>query len=224
VTPRVAITRVSEDAARTVEAVRARGAEPVLAPLLTIIPCGYDTNVEGAQALVFTSANGVRAFPAVRDARNIPVLAVGDTTASAALAAGFLDVRSANGDVASLAALAKATLDPKRGKIVHIGGDHLAGDLGGELQRAGFKIDRRVAYAARAATELPAALREQVDVVLFHSARAAQTYVALGGAREGRAAGCISQAAADAAGAGWTHVIVAPAPREDALLDAVFRA
>src|ERR1700741_2830119 len=117
---RVAITRAQPEADRTAERVRARGAEAIVAPLLTIMPCGYDTNTEGAQAIVFTSSNGVRAFPDVRGARDRLVLTVGDATAEAAREAGFSNVRSADGDVIALATLAKAILDPAKGKLIHL--------------------------------------------------------------------------------------------------------
>jgi uroporphyrinogen-III synthase len=95
---RVAITRAQPEADRTAERVRARGAEAIVAPLLTIVPCGYDTSTSGAQAIIFTSTNGVRAFPDARGARERLVLAVGDATANAAREAGFINVRSADGD------------------------------------------------------------------------------------------------------------------------------
>lgn len=221
-TLRVAITRALPDAERTADNVRAYGAEAILAPLLTIVPCGYDTSTEGAQALIFTSANGVRSFPDARGARERLVLAVGDATAEAARAAGFLDVRSADGDVAALAAMAKSALNPAAGKVIHFGGEHLAGDLSGQLQAAGFSVERRTAYAAVAAQALPAPFQAPLDIVLFHSARAAETFVSLGGrSSEELTAGCISPAVAAAARkARWRRIIVAPAPREDALLAA----
>lgn len=219
---RVAVTRAEPEAARTAERVRKRGAEAVVAPLLTIVPCGYDTNTEGAQALLFTSSNGVRAFPDARGAQNRIVLTVGEATAEAARAAGFRDVRSADGDVSALAALAKATLDPARGKLIHIAGDHVAGDLGGELRRAGFDIERRLAYASVAASVLPEALRAHLDIVLFHSARAAEAFVALGAPNAANlTAGCLSPAiAAAAAKTSWKRLVTAPRPREDDLLTA----
>lgn len=219
---RVAITRAQPEADRTAERVRARGAEAIVAPLITIVPCGYDTNTEGAQAIVFTSSNGVRAFPDARGARDRIVLTVGDVTAAAARAVGFTDVRSADGDVRSLAALAKTQLDPAKGKLIHIAGDHVAGDLGGELRAAGFDVERRLAYASVAADALPEALSGPLDIVLFHSARAAETFVALGAPNAARlTAGCLSPAIAEAAGkAAWKRVITAPHPREDDLLAA----
>ena len=219
---RVAITRAAPASLRTAEQVRARGAQPVLAPLLTIVPCGYDTNTEGAQALIFTSSNGVRAFPDVRGARDRIVLTVGDATAEAARAAGFTDVRSAYGEFGALSTLAKAELDPVKGKLIHIAGDHVAGDLGGALRAAGFVVERRLAYASVAATALPEAFNQPLDIVLFHSARAAETFLALGAPNApGLIAGCLSGVVAGAAGkTSWKRIITSPRPREDDLLAA----
>lgn len=225
-TLRVAITRALPDAERTAERLSALGAEPILAPLLNIIPCAYDTDVEDAQALLFTSANGVRAFPDARRLHAKVVLTVGDATAEAARAAGFTDVRSADGDVLALVELAKARLTPSGGKLIHIGGEHIAGDLVGELRAAGFNVERRIAYAARAAIAAPPALNAPLDIVLFHSARAAEIFVLLGAPNAAQlTAACLSQAVADAAAkAQWARIIVAPAPREDALLTAALSA
>lgn len=222
---RVAVTRALPEAERTAERLRALGAAPVLAPLLTIEPRPFDTNINGAQALIFTSTNGVRAFAETSLARGCSVLAVGDATAAAAREAGFADVRSADGNVSDLAALAKRTLDPAKGKIVHIGGAHLAGDLADEFGAAGFAVERRIAYEAVAAHALPAGFASPLDAVIFHSARAAETFVTLGAPQaENLVAACISEAVARAARKiAWKRVIVAPAPREDALLAALLR-
>lgn len=221
-TLRVAITRAMLDAETTAKRVLERGAIPCLAPLLTIVPCGYNTSLEDAQALLFTSANGVRAFPDVRGAQALQVLAVGDATAEAARVAGFANVHSAGGDAEALVAMAIEALDPRRGKLIHIAGQHRAGDIAGRLGAAGFKIEQRTAYVAIAATTLPAAFAEPLDIVLFHSARAAETFIALGApGAESLVAGCISPAVARAAGdAAWRGIITAAAPTEDALLGA----
>ena len=219
---RVAITRAEPEASRTAARVRARGAEAIVAPLIAIVPCGYDTNTEGAQAIIFTSTNGVRAFPDARGARDRLVLTVGDATAEAAREAGFNDVRSADGDVNALVALAKRELDPAEGKLIHIAGDHVAGDLGGELRAAGFSVERRLAYASVAAAPLPPALNGPLDIVLFHSPRAAQRFIELGAPNAANlVAGCMSAAIAEAAGkVSWKRIITAPRPREDDLLAA----
>lgn len=221
---RIAITRALPEAERTAERIRAKGGVPLIAPLLTIVPCAYNTSTEGAQALLFTSSNGVRAFPDVRGARDRLVLTVGNATARAAHEAGFTQVHSADGDVHSLAALAKTLLDPRRGKLIHIAGDHVAGDLGGELRAAGFEVERRLAFASVAASKLPDVFHTPLDVALFHSARAAETFIQLGAPNaSAMIAACLSPAIAEAASAvDWRSVIVSRAPREDALLTAAF--
>ncbi len=221
-TLRVAITRTAREAETTAERVRAFGAEPIIAPLISITIRAFDTDITGAQALVFTSANGVAAFADATSARSANVLTVGDATAHAARQAGFKSVRSAAGDVEALGALITQTHDPNAGPIVHVAGTHVAGDLSGELTRAGFTYERRIAFDSIAATALPDALLQPVDIVLFHSARAAETYAALGAPRAGeRIAGCLSPNVAEAARlARWKEIIVAPAPREEALLAA----
>jgi len=219
---RIAITRAQPDAEQTAANVTARGGEAIIAPLLQIIPMAYDTNVEGAQALIFTSAAGVRAFPDARRLHAMRVLTVGDATAAAARAAGFDDVRSADGDALALAQLAVETFDPAAGNLVHIRGTHVAGDVAGKLEASGFRVDRRIAYTAAQAPALPEALKQELDVVLLYSARAAEAFHSLGGTSGGRIAACLSQGVADAAGSGWKALIVAARPREDVLLDQVF--
>lgn len=223
-TLRVAITRALPEAEATAARLRDMGFEPVLAPLLRIEFRRFDADIAGVQALLFTSANGVRAFAAARETRNLPALCVGDATAAAAREAGFDDVRSADGDVHALAAMAKAVLDPKVGKLLHISGAHVAGDLAGMLRDAGFEAERRVGYEAVAATELPGGFDQPLDVVLFHSARAAEAFVRLDTAHKSETltAACISAAVAQAANhTRWKNVVVAEAPREDALLAAL---
>lgn len=223
-TLRVAITRTAPEADATAERVRARGAEPVITMLIQNAPCAFNTNLSGAQALVFTSTNGVAAFAGATSARNINVLTVGDATAHAARVAGFKAVRSANGDVETLSALIRQTLDPDGGTILHVAGTHVAGDLAGDLSRARFTYERRVAFDSIAVSALPEALLQPIDIVLFHSARAAEIYAALGAPHAAeRIAGCLSPNIADAARRStWKQIIVAPAPREEALLTALF--
>ena len=67
-TLRVAVTRTLPQANETAEAVRARGAKAFVAPLLTIEPRALDTDITGAQALIFTSTNGVAAYAAASGA------------------------------------------------------------------------------------------------------------------------------------------------------------
>lgn len=219
---RVAITRAMPDAERTATLVRAHGAEALLAPLLTIAPRAFDADISGAQALLFTSAAGVRAFAEASGARGVRVLAVGEATASAARSAGFSNVEASDGDSARLAVLAGAHLDPANGALIHICGVHVADDLVGALRAAGFAAERRIVYKAMSVSALPPAFSTDLDIVLFHSARAATVFLGFGAPKAANlTAACLSPNVAETASrAPWRRIIAAPAPTDAALIAA----
>jgi uroporphyrinogen-III synthase len=192
-----------------------------------VIRPGRPLSLGDAQAILVTSANAVPALP--RTAR--PVLAVGDATAEAARACGCADVRSAGGDAVDLTRLATATLDPAAGPLLLASGARQGMPLATALRVAGFRVRRRVAYAARPIRDLPGPARAaltagQVRWALFFSAdtarafRAALARAGLEAAVAGIEALAIGRPAADAlAGLPWRLIRVAPAPTQDALLD-----
>jgi len=233
---KVVLTRPDPDNDALSDAFSTHGIACLVAPMLTIEATdapGLGEAVSAAQAILATSANGVRALVAAAEGRDLPLIAVGDATAAAATTAGFAKVTSANGDSAALAVLAEAELDPKAGPLVHVAGSHVAGDLDTILGAAGFDYRRIEVYDAVATTTLPSALSEalrgaSVDGVAFFSPRTAATFVSL--AREAGLADtlksvtayCLSDAVAAAVEANlWRRVITAPWPRIDALVDQV---
>src|ERR1041385_1135905 len=101
---RVLVTRPRDDAERTAGLLRARGHEPILSPLMEIrFVDGPEIPPERIQAILITSANGVRGLARRTAHREVPVFAVGAQTAAAAKAAGFSNVKSANGEARALA-------------------------------------------------------------------------------------------------------------------------
>jgi len=187
--------------------------------------------LHGVQGVLFTSANGVRAYAVATDTRALPVFAVGDRTADAARASGFELVHSAKGDMNSLAALVRAKTTPGAGALVHPAGSAVAGDLAKTLGTDGYKVRRVVLYEAQAATSLSveasAALRAGVvDMILFYSPRTAATFVRLASGFESNCAAvdtlCLSRAVAKAAQTLiWRNVIVAQTPTQADLLAAL---
>ena len=149
-------------------------------------------DLAGVQAILCTSANGVRALARASGERRLPLLAVGDATAARARAEGFAAVASAGGNAADLARLAAARLDPGNGRLVHVCGSAVAGDLAGDLRARGFAIERAILYAARPVAALsPAAVEAigsgMIDFALFFSPRTAAIFVRLAnGAGVGR--------------------------------------
>ncbi len=233
-TRRVLITRPQEDAVPLAEKLAAVDLDSTIAPLLTIVfKDGPPISLENVQALLMTSANGVRAFCRRQQERDLPLFAVGNATASIAAKAGFKNVISASGDVAALAELVQEKLDPKQGALLHAAGTRVAGDLAGTLEAAGFSVRRETLYAADLATELPLEVikslqQRELDAVLVYSPRTAKILVTLI-----KAAGvetachtvtvfCLSQAVADQVRAlKWQDVRISEAPNQDALLAAI---
>jgi uroporphyrinogen-III synthase len=190
-------------------------------------------DLEGVQAILCTSANGVRALARASRERGLLLLAVGDATAARARAEGFSSVESAGGVVRDLARLAETRLRPQNGPLVHVAGNVVAGDLVGLLGAQGFTVERRVLYEARAAAELsPEAVgglrTGAIAFALFFSPRTAAIFGRLADAagvteRCARVIALAISEAADAALAGlpWRERRIAERPSQPALLDAL---
>ncbi len=228
---RLLLTRPQEDARQLAESLSARGHEVVLEPLLQIRwHDDASLDLDGVQAVLLTSANGARALARRTARRDASVLAVGDATARAARAAGFADVVSADGDVDTLAALARRRHDPQAGALLHVCASAVAGDLAGALDAAGFEMRRAVLYEAEPARAFSPAGRAAIadaglDGVLLFSPRTAAGFVRLIQAE--RLDNCcrrltmfaLSPAVAEAAAAlPWGSRRIAAKPRQDALL------
>ncbi len=212
------ITRAQPGADRTAQRLSSLGFAPVIAPLLAIRSLDVAPDLTGIEALAFTSRNGVQTFAAVSADRSRPVLAVGDATAASAREAGFIDVRSANGDIHALATLIRAE---SRGRsILHPGAVEPAGDLSALVGEAA----RVTALAIYEALETDVDAPQAWDTVLIHSPRAARTLaatVAADTARD-RLAVAISQAAAGPLNAlPFAEIRIAEAPTETSLLAAL---
>jgi len=229
---RILVTRPETEIARFAAQLRAHGIDAVPAPLLRIEPAAMlPAAPAGAQALVFTSANGVRAHAALDSGRELPVFTVGEATAEAARAAGYRAVTSADGDWRALAALLADKLDPARGPLLHPAGENRAGDLAAAMAARGFELAPITVYRAVPAAALPEAARaalaaDEVDGVALFSPRSAGIFAALiaaAGLNEKRAAlaaYCLSAPVAEALGdpSAWRAVHVAARPNAEALL------
>jgi uroporphyrinogen-III synthase len=238
---RILVTRPEEDAGPLVAALTARGHAAILEPVLKIaFHPEAPIDLAGVQALLFTSANGVRAFAAASAGhgsarqgmagRDLPAFAVGDATAKACRDAGFVQVESAGGNVGDLARLVTARLKPSAGCLFHAAGSVVAGDMTGLLAASGFETRRVALYSAEPATCLSPDLKSRlaagtIDAVLFFSPRTAASFVRLGAkaglscSLAGIIACCLSAAVAEAAAAAsWRRIAVARSPTEAALL------
>lgn len=226
---RALVTRPRHEAAALAALLAERGIDAVIEPMIDIVDrAAAPPDLAGVRAILCTSANGVRALARASDDRGVAVFAVGDATARAAHAAGFDRVESAGGDVEDLARLTAARLRPAEGRLLHVAGSEVAGDLAGRLRAAGFVVDRAGLYEARAATTLTPKTADLIDhgeigLALFFSPRSAAIFARLTApvAAGLSAAAAISiSTAADAAldDLPFRERLIAAAPTQAALL------
>jgi uroporphyrinogen-III synthase len=231
---RALVTRPHEESQSLAGALATRDVGALIEPMMEVHYCiAAALDLDTVQAILCTSANGVRALARVTTERGLPLLAVGEATASRARAEGFTTVASAGGAVTDLVRLAAARLQPQNGRLLHVAGNVVAGDLVGALQAHGFVIERRVLYEARPVGALSApavcALRcGRIDFALFFSPRTAAIFVRLAGIAGvaeccRRTTALAISAAADKvlAGLPWRDQRVAEKPNQTALLDAL---
>ena len=230
---RALVTRPAEDAAETAARLAEMGIEPVIAPATRIERLARPPlALDGVQAVLATSRNGVRALAGATEAREIPLLAVGDATAALAREAGFRSVASASGDSGDLARLAARMLDPGGGRLVHAAGAAAGSALCRALACKGFAAAPEILYRSLPAP-LPGGARALlatggIALALFFSAGAARGFAETltrdgAQARCGRiAAICLSDRVAEAAAAlPWRIVRRAARPDLASLLAAI---
>lgn len=231
---RLLVTRPEPEAERTAAALRARGHSVLVSPLLRLAPAEEMRLYQEAWAgVLITSANALKVLtpPEIEALAALPLLAVGQRTAEAARAAGFSDVRSADGDAAALARLAAESFAPGDRPLAYLAGDARAFDLPAALAAQGIPVHPLVVYRMVATDGLSeparaALLARELDGVLHYSRRSAAAYLASADGKEMRAAAlapthyCLS----DEIGtwlteAGAPAVKVAVRPQEAALIE-----
>ena len=223
---KILVTRPLADGREIAARLAGQGHQALLAPLLE--PRFFDgpePALGDVQAILATSANGVRALIRRTARRDIPIFAVGPQTAEEATHAGFTDVKSADGDAVALAEATGRWARPGA-VLLHVCGEDAPGTLADMLSARGFAVRRAVLYGVAAATALPpeaqsALARGELDAVMFFSPKTAGLFLDL--ARElpiaGLTALCISPNTARVLPSGaFAAVRVAEKPNQDAML------
>jgi uroporphyrinogen-III synthase len=240
----VLVTRPHPDDEATAAALRSKGFEVMLAPMLRFEPVAFHDDAEARYgAVIVTSANALRGIaPHLNGSQllKLPLFAVGEHTASAAHRAGFDNVIPANGDAASLRdsvlASVKAKELKKASTLLYLAGADLARDLAGELGERGFTVVTHTTYRMIPVSSLPreacdAFAVSGIEAVLHYSRRSARAFLnaARAGGVEISALAipqcCISGAVASVVrDAGATQVMAATSPDENALFEVLDRA
>lgn len=240
----VLVTRPHPDDEATAAALRARGFEVLLAPVLRFEPVAFHDDEDASYgAVIVTSANALRGLEAHLEGSRLlrlPLFAVGQHTADAARRAGFGKVLTAGGDAISLRELVLASVKAKEMKkvstLLYLAGADLARDLAGELGERGLTVVTHTTYRMAPVASLPreasdAFAANQVEAVLHYSRRSARAFLAAAGAAGVEISAlavpqcCISSNVASVVrDAGAVQVTVAASPDENALFEALGRA
>lgn len=203
---RVLVTRPREQAAALADALRARGAEPVMAPTIRIEDVGPSTTLDRALAglvvgdydwVVFTSVNAVerlhhqlqergQSWPVGRAAR---VAAVGDVTAATLARVGItVDLVPDQSDAAAVVRLmSRQHISGQR--VLYPKGDQARDVVPAGLRRAGALVDAVDVYRTVPELELAPEVRDrigrgEIDVVTFASPSSARGLLSLVGGAE----------------------------------------
>ena len=229
-TSRIVITRPRDEATGLAAELNARGFDTLIEPMLEIVTIPAEIPaLDRYNALVFTSANGVRSFAGRSDTRSIPAYAVGSRTAECLRIAGFADIRAATGDAEAMAALIDETLNPDA-HVLHLCGIAVSRDLETLLGSTGIAVDRLALYDAVPTTTFSQPLVDAlyactIRTVLFFSTRTAATFGTL--LREHGLTDMISSISAlclsphiaeEAAQSPWKQVIPAAQPTSQSLI------
>ena len=217
----VLLTRPEDDAARTAQALTARGHTVLVAPLMRL------ETVDGAfsrpfAAVLLTSANAARALTdsARAELARLPAYTVGARTAQAAREVGFAQVESADGALADLVRLVCARRPV--GRLLYLAGD---------LAAHGVMVETAVVYRTVPVEALPddavrALAGGRIDAVLHYSRRSALALLRLAGearllnAALNLAHYCVSEdVAAVLRESGARRVFAAAVPTEAAVFD-----
>ncbi len=237
------VTRPQPDNDATAAALRARGYDVLLAPMLRFEPLPFPDDPDaGYRGVLVTSANALRAIadqPGFTRLLKLPLFAVGKHTARAAREAGFTEVIVADGDAAKLRLKVADSLRGKKkaaGALLYLAGADLSRDLAGELREDGFDVVMQTTYRMVPVPSLPTSVCDdfaanRIEAVLHYSRRSARAFV-----DATRASGieisalaipqcCLSVQVSDVVReAGATQVMVARTPDEPALFEALGRA
>jgi uroporphyrinogen-III synthase len=183
---RLLVTRPEPDAERTAAALRARGHDVVVAPVLRIEPVAAEFGAGPFAGVIMTSANAAEAIavhPRLAELTPLPVFAVGARTGNAARQAGFAAVASADGGWTKLVRLIAAQVRGRGARLLYLAAEDRSGDVAGALADSGLVVETVVLYRAVAipgfAREFQSALHAgSLDGVLHYSRRSAQAFVA----------------------------------------------
>lgn len=236
---RVLVTRPDPASRRTAQLLADLGHAPVLLPLFETRFVEVDPNILNGDwaALVFTSANAVKAVGGAFVSSNPPVYTVGGATAHAARGFGYTDIRAGTAGGRELAEMIAADVAsgelalPEGREILYLAAQDRRPELEQGLSAASIPVTAAVVYRMDKISYstdfiISAKMSSVPDAVLLYSPNAARRLFELFAAQalespaSGMAVCCLSSEVAAACPASViSRIRVAEAPNEAALLE-----
>ncbi|MEM9060539.1 MAG: uroporphyrinogen-III synthase [Pseudomonadota bacterium] len=217
----VLLTRPVADSQRIADLLATEGIETLIWPLTRVETIAGQIDIaDRSEAIVFSSANGVRAFAEQSPRRDLPALCVGARTAGEARSHGFETVAHADGASGDLVDLVRRSV---RHHVTYARGQDVSADLTASLAPHGITCDETVVYRM-AQTEGPpdavsdALTARRIPAITAWSARNAGLLADSLTARPDWSLDTVTlvaisdQAAAPLAGAGFRRIAVASRP------------
>jgi uroporphyrinogen-III synthase len=231
---RLLVTRPEPDASDTAGRLSALDCEPTVFPLMTMeVTEARLPEAEGLNGLIVTSTNALRALGekgVLTSYLGLPLFAVGQKTAVAARAAGFAEVRAADGDAGALVDLVGAHAGT--GTYFYPCATETARDLPKALAGAGLLVIAAEIYRMAAATRLSEEIAAQLAdgafaAALIYSRRTAVLFAELTelvlspAQRRKLTLICLSEnVAAPLVAHGFPRIVLADFPSEEAMMAA----
>jgi uroporphyrinogen-III synthase len=212
--------------------------EPVIEPLLEIVPLAEPLPDVNVQAVMITSPNSLDALagnPHVSRLFHLPCFCVGARTAAKAKEFGFLHVSHSSNDGRELAQLVVSSLTHNCRVILHICGRDVASTAQEELHKSSYQVTRWFVYTARKAVDFtPDTLKrfekKKLDAVLVFSTRTADALAVLmtkhhltGACKKMAAIGLSEAATGPLKPFSWQVLAHADMPSEDAMMECLKR-
>ncbi len=185
---RLLVTRPEQDSVVFKAELVALGHEVTIEPLLTISTANTDDiDLDGAQALIATSRNGLHALAKgskLEAAKSLLLFAVGPGTAATARKMGFTSIVEGPSNARELVPVIAEHAEVNGGPLVHLAGDMVTANFVDELHRLGFFVTQPIVYttqvAERFASPTVASMRnKRIDGVILLSPRTAEVYTGL---------------------------------------------
>ena len=144
-----------------IEAARTAGLNPMMEPILSVVPVDADFSaVPDGATLVATSVNALKIFASADSRRSFEIVTVGPDSAAAANRLGFEHIEPGPGRAADLPDFLSAR---QNNRLVYLRGQDISHDIAQILRDRGHKIEEIVVYRTETAQNLSIGLLQALD-------------------------------------------------------------